>query len=117
LRKLDPTPTFEEELRDFEFEEAYAGTEPYDPDAARMRIDKIARRLALVWSIFLIYIILAQGLPRGWRVRVESHEFWIIPIFKLETAEFVAVVTTTTAAVFGFLVIVSRHLFQSNNNQ
>ena len=33
--------------------------------------------------------------------------------FDLTDAEFIAVVTTTTASVFGFLVIVARYLFRA----
>lgn len=36
----------------------------------------------------------------------------IFPKFHLGQGEFIAVVTTTTASVFGFLVIISRGLFK-----
>lgn len=115
LLKLDPTPTFEEEVRDFPDLAAYSGSKPFDGEAAKTRIDTIARWLAIVWSVFLSYIILAQGFRSGLLVFIPcttpERSFYLIRPFHLETAEFVAVVTTTTIAVFGFLVIVANHLF------
>lgn len=116
LLKLDRTPTYEEELRAFGSEEAYKGTKPFNEDQAKGRIDSIARWLAIVWSTFLIYIIFAQGIGTGlaleWTTEGGVAErVPIMPVFHLESADFIAVVTTTTAAVFGFLVIVTNHLF------
>jgi len=106
-RALDVTPTGDEEFRDWNDESRVSG-ENWDPDAARIRIDRLSRTLAICWSLFLAWVILAQGFDK-------DHEiFWLWPIqgsFHLETSEFIAVVTTTTATVFGFLVIVARHLF------
>lgn len=68
----------------------------------------MARALAISWSLFLAWVTLGQGFETNhyifgiWLVQGEFH---------LETSEFIAVVTTTTATVFGFLVIVTRHLF------
>lgn len=113
--QLDRTPTYEEEVRDFLSEPAYKGTKPFDEDGAKGRIDSIARRLAIVWSFFLIYLILAQGFTSGWQVDLEVRgykiSFFLVRPFHLDSADFIAVVTTTTAAVFGFLVIVTNHLF------
>lgn len=106
-RTLDDTPTGDEEFRDWNDEPLVSG-ENWDPDAARIRIDRISRTLAICWSLFLAWVILAQGFD------TDHVIFWLWPIqgsFHLETSEFIAVVTTTTATVFGFLVIVARHLF------
>lgn len=113
--KLDPTPSFEEEVRDFEDESRYLGSAPFDQEDAKRRIDRIAHRLARIWSVFLIYIILAQGLQTGLSLPVPYFNVTVplIPTFKLGSAEFVAVVTTTTVTVFGFLVIVARFLFHT----
>lgn len=110
-RRLDTTPSGNEEFRDWNNEPVVSGG--WDPDAARSRIDRIARALAICWSLFLAWIILAQGFD------TDHYVLWLWPIqgsFHLETTEFVAVVTTTTAAVFGFLVIVARHLFAGGNH-
>lgn len=60
----------------------------------------------------LIYIIFAQGVETGWRVEIGGLSIPVLPVFQLDKTEFIAVVTTTTAAVFGFLVIVARGLFK-----
>lgn len=116
LLKLDPTPTFDEEVRDFSNPKAYSGEKPFDGEAAKTRIDSIARRLAVTWTIFLAYVILGQGYRDGLQIWYQTglgewSSFYLIRPFRLETAEFVAVVTTTTLTVFGFLVIVANHLF------
>jgi hypothetical protein len=107
---LDDTPTGKEEFLDWNDQPRVSG-ENWDENAARVRIDRIARALALGWSSFLVWVILAQGYPT-------DHTFLrIVPIqgaFHLETSEFIAVVTTTTASVFGFLIIVARDLFSSS---
>ena len=116
LLKLDRTPTYEEEVRAFSSEGAYKGTDPFNEDRAKGRIDSIARWLAVVWSAFLIYVIFAQGIGTGVTIEWETEggvakRISLLPVFHLESADFIAVVTTTTAAVFGFLVIVTNHLF------
>jgi hypothetical protein len=106
-RALDDTPTGDEEFRDWNDQLLVSG-ENWDENAARIRIDRIARALALGWSSFLVWVILAQGYSSN------HHFMWLLPIhgeFHLETSEFIAVVTTTTASVFGFLIIVARDLF------
>ncbi|MBA4082414.1 MAG: hypothetical protein C0496_14275 [Erythrobacter sp.] len=58
-----------------------------------------------------MWVILAQGYP------TDHYFLWVWPIhgaFKLEPTEFIAVVTTTTASVFGFLIIVTRDLFRGS---
>lgn len=110
-RALDDTPTGDEEFRDWNNQPLVSG-ENWDANAARIRIDRIARRLALGWSLFLVWVILAQGYP------TDYFFLWFWPIhgaFHLETSEFIAVVTTTTASVFGFLIIVARDLFSGKN--
>lgn len=111
--RLDRTPSGSEEYEDWLIPESLAPT--WDPDAARLRIDTIARNLARWWSFFLIYLIIAQGNKDGVRVLIPWTErvVPIVPVFHLEPTEFIAVVTTTTASVFGFLVIVARALFKS----
>jgi hypothetical protein len=111
---LDKTPTFAEEVRDFTDEEAATGAK-YDLEQAKIRIDSIARHLAIVWSAFLAYIIVAQGASNGAQVVLvpfTDRGLNVIP-FDLAPSEFIAVVTTTTASVFGFLVIVANHLFKA----
>jgi hypothetical protein len=58
-------------------------------------------------------MILAQGLGDN------DFSLWGMSLggsFHLETSEFIAVVTTTTATVFGFLVIVARHVFNGSGD-
>lgn len=110
--RLDPTPTGDEEYRDWLDERSL--TPEWNPDAARTRVDKIARRLALVWSLFLVFIIMAQGIGEGVSVLLPFYNVRVplLPKFSLDPSEFIAVVTTTTASVFGFLIIVARYLFK-----
>lgn len=120
LRKLDPTPSFDEEVRDFVDPDAYSGIIPFDGEAAKTRIDTIARTLAIVWTGFLIYIIFAQGIKSGFVVYYQNStgswaSFYLVRPFNLETSEFIAVVTTITVSVFGFLVIVANHLFKKDD--
>lgn len=110
--QLDRTPTWAEEERDFALEDRATGARPYDKEQGRTRLDEIAHRLARFWSIFLVYIIMAQGLRTGLSFVAGDWRVWLIPPFHLDTAAFVAVVTTTTATVFGFLVLVGRWLFK-----
>lgn len=111
-RRLDITPTGGEEYDAWNFQSLLQGD--WNPDAARIRIDRISRTLAIAWSLFLGWIILAQGFDK------DKTLFWVIPIaadFKLQSGEFIAVVTTTTASVFGFLIIVARHLFSGSDSK
>jgi hypothetical protein len=114
--RLDPTPTGDEEYRDWLSEADLTPT--WNPDAARTRIDKIARRLAIFWSVFLVYMIIAQGNGDGVVLRLPwQRHIILVPHFHLQASEFIAVVTTTTASVFGFLVIVARYLFKARGGQ
>lgn len=88
---------------------------PYRVGEAKTRIDNLARRLASIWTLFLIYIVVAQGHAVGSTIRLFGVELWWLPAFHLDKAEFIAVFTTTTASVFGFLVIVANHLFGKNS--
>lgn len=108
-RRLDATPTGDEEFRDWTNESAVSGE--WNPDAARSRIDRISRRLAVSWSLFLIWMILAQGFGD---TKFNLFGADLGGSFHLESGEFIAVVTTTTATVFGFLVIVARHVFSKS---
>ena len=51
------------------------------------------------WSVTLIALIIAQGAP-------------FIP-YQLEIEEFIAVVTTTTASIFGIVYVIGRYLYGS----
>lgn len=112
--ELDKTPSGNEEYEDW-LDPQRLEPLTWNPDQARVRIDAISRRLARYWSIFLVYLIFAQGIKTGVKVQIpfSDWQFHILPVFKLEPTEFIAVVTTTTASVFGFLVIVSRALFKN----
>ena len=114
---LDRTPEGQEEYDDWLVPDNLAPT--WDPDAARLRIDTIARRLARSWSIFLVYLIVAQGNADGVRMPIPwtDRHIPLVPVFHLEPSEFIAVVTTTTASVFGFLVIVARALFKHQQQE
>jgi hypothetical protein len=90
---------------------------PYNEDDAKFRIDRLARWLAFIWTAFLMYIVLAQGNGDGTTISILGKTFQILPKFKLGSGEFIAVFTTTTAAVFGFLVIVANYLFKPPSNR
>lgn len=92
------------------------GLGPYNEDQAKTRIDRLARRLAGGWALFLVYIVIAQGNKDGMRLKVCGWDIPLLPAFELESSEFIAVFTTTTVAVFGFLVIVTNYLFNKNSN-
>lgn len=108
--QLDDSPTGEEEEAAFPDLRKARGDE-YDEDKAKVRIDRIARWLAILWTGFLWYIILAQA-TRGGFVWFLGFMVTAQQPFHLESSEFIAVVTTTTASVFGFLVIVANSLFK-----
>lgn len=110
---LDDTPTGDEEFQAWLSPEILQ--KKWDPDAARTRIDRISRRLATFWSFFLVYIIIAQGNGDGYTFPWKFLGLSWRPLmsFHLPPSEFIAVVTTTTVTVFGFLVIVANHLFKT----
>lgn len=85
---------------------------PYREGEAKTRIDRLSRQLATAWAFFLMYIVIAQGNADGTSVVIFGYQLQLLPKFHLGEAEFIAVFTTTTAAVFGFLVIVANHLFR-----
>lgn len=87
---------------------------PYREGEAKTRIDTLARRLAFFWTLFLMYIVLAQGNADGTNFHIFGYNIQILPKFNLGKEEFIAVFTTTTASVFGFLVIVANHLFKAS---
>ena len=113
---LDDTPTGEEELDAF-YDQNRAMGVPYNEDDAKFRIDRLARWLAFTWTAFLMYIVLAQGNRDGTAITFFGKTFQILPKFNLASGEFIAVFTTTTAAVFGFLVIVANYLFKHPTNR
>lgn len=93
-----------------------SGATSYDEEAAKIRLDRIAHRLAVFWSIFLVAVIMMQGIKTGLQLPfpfpiLGYQAIWVLPKFDLEGSEFIAVVTTTTATVFGFLTIVAGYLF------
>jgi preprotein translocase subunit SecG len=108
--QLDDTPTGQEEYDDFPDQRRLMGY--YDEDEAKTRIDALARRLAYVWTAFLMFIVLEQGNGDGTTATIMGKTIQILPKFKLGSSEFIAVFTTTTASVFGFLVIVANYLFK-----
>ena len=107
---LDSTPTGAEEYSDFDELPLVRG-EGYNENQARSRIDGLARWLVLSWTAFLMYIVIAQGNADGFRIKLFGVDIPLIPVFDLESSEFIAVFTTTTVSVFGFLVIVANYLF------
>ncbi|MDO8380377.1 hypothetical protein [Phenylobacterium sp.] len=70
----------------------------------RDRFSEISYGIMQAWVGFLIVLTLGQFIlrPSG---------------LGLETAEFIAVVTTTTAAVFGFGLLVGNFLFPSGGSE
>ena len=112
--KLDSTPTGEEEYRDFDDSKKARGLDDWNADHAKTRIDRIARTLAIAWTVVLVHMIYAQAAKTGLWLTIPGLEWQIqlFPQFHLGSTEFIAVVTTTTIAVFGFLVIVATHLFK-----
>ena len=116
--RLDPTPSGNEEDRDFPDQSRLLKLDsPYLEGPAKTRIDILARWLASVWTIFLMYIVIAQGNADGTTIYLCGKSFQILPKFHLESGEFIAVFTTTTISVFGFLVIVANHLFKRQNDK
>src|SRR4051812_16979805 len=108
---LDASPTGEGEAKAF-LDIRTARGDQYNEEKAKTRIDRIARWLAICWTLFLWYIILAQGHKVGFHPHVIWRYIPFQPTFHLDEGEFIAVVTTTTASVFGFLVIVASYLFK-----
>lgn len=112
--RLDRTPTGEEEERAFpSFVKASGASSKHHLDPARTRIDKLSRRLALGWTAFLMYIVVAQGNADGVAIRMSGYYIPLVPHFHLKPSEFITVVTTTTASVFIFLTIIARSLFNA----
>lgn len=107
--ELDASPSGEQEA--IAFLDIKTARGDYDEEKAKIRIDAIARGLAISWTVFLWYIILAQGHKVGWHPHIYRY-IPLLPTFHLAEGEFIAVVTTTTASVFGFLVIVANYLFR-----
>lgn len=114
--RLDDSPSGEEEEQDFPDQRRAMGV-PYDEDDAKHRIDSLARNLARVWTVFLMYIVIAQGVKTGISFSFFGREIHLVPKFDLETGEFIAVFTTTTASVFAFLLIVANYLFNRSSSE
>ncbi|WP_292285894.1 hypothetical protein [Marivita sp.] len=105
---IDDTPEGLEEAWHFEHPNAYVGHEDtrnalenhdYQRDIEGKRDFRVfATRVGGWWAFMLGVIIFAQGLP--------------IP-FQLTPEEFIAVVTTTTASIFGITFVVGRYLYGS----
>lgn len=110
ILQIDDTPTGREEDESFlEPTGAKArGEGSYDESNARTRIDGLARWLVVAWALFLMTLTWAQGAEDGlfiFGLQVASKMNLAVP-------EFIAVVTTTTASVLAFLVIVTNYLFK-----
>lgn len=69
-----------------------------DMDERKLYADR-AFAITLVWVFFLVGITVAQ---------------FFKGVFGLSDAQFVTVVTTTTASVFGFMFLVGRYLHRQN---
>lgn len=105
---IDDTPEGIEEAWHFEHPSAYLSHEDtrnalenhdYQRDIEGKREFRIfATRVGGWWAFMLIILIFAQGSP--------------IP-FRLSPEEFIAVVTTTTASIFGITFVVGRYLYGS----
>jgi hypothetical protein len=64
----------------------------------KKKFAKFSYLVAIPWGILLILSVIGQGWQGGW---------------KLDTSEFIAVVTTTTGSVFGFAYVLGRYLYGS----
>ncbi|MGR3410364.1 MAG: hypothetical protein ACU0DH_08105 [Paracoccus sp. (in: a-proteobacteria)] len=104
---IDETPTGEEERTLFLHPELLTSTKDtrdileradYQSDILGKRdFSKFVLRVGSWWSLTLIAVVLCQGFG----------------IFALKAEEFIAVVTTTTASVFGLAYVIGRYLFGS----
>jgi len=101
---LSPNPTGEAERQNFFKSEREKQRELLNLSLAqdieeRKRYARSAYKMTRIWVWFLIGISVLQLGARIWRGG------------GLETAEFIAVITTTTGSVFGFWWLVGRYLF------
>ncbi|MEZ5823959.1 MAG: hypothetical protein R3C97_04235 [Geminicoccaceae bacterium] len=109
---LDDTPRSIEELHHFENPELLLSSQDtrnvlenfdYRQDIIQKSwFSKFSYAISLPWCALLIFVIAAQGYEGGWGV---------------ESAEFIAIVTTTTASVFGFAYVLGRYLYGSKAYQ
>lgn len=105
--ELDRTPTGKEEFDFFSSEEERGRKLRNDSEEQdmghRAKFAEHAYKITEAWVGFLILISIGQ--------------FACKPIgLGLGTTEFVTVVTTTTASVFGFWLLVGRYLFHRSGN-
>jgi len=104
---IDKTPTGQEEQALFSRPELltsvkdtrdFLETADYRGDiVGKSRFQAFALRIGKWWALMLIAVIFLQG----------------VNVLTLEPEEFIAVVTTTTASIFGIVYVVGRYLFGS----
>ena len=103
---LDSSPTGEEEERNLFLNPVNNPTDLNDV-MMRERMQDMDERIifadrafliAILWVIFLICLPILQSVLSFWK-------------FGLTDAQFITVITTTTASVFGFWYLVGRYLF------
>lgn len=110
---LDPTPTGQEE-EEFLFETPiHEQTDLNDKLDRAERIQDMSERkkfsdrafaITVIWVMFLILLPFVQMIFSIWGVG-------------LTDSQFITVVTSTTAAVFGFWMLVGRYLFPDRSNR
>ena len=103
---LDPSPTAEEEERNL-FDNPVHNPKDLNEVILRERVQDMDQRIifadrafvvTLVWIVFLVTFPFAQMVATLYGVA-------------LSDAAFIAVITTTTASVFGYWLLVGRYLF------
>jgi cytosine/uracil/thiamine/allantoin permease len=100
---VDPNPTPEqEEKTDFSDPETHrkhlSNIQIAQNIEERKKYGRYSYILAILWTVFIIIVISAQFIARLFGSGLHSEEF-------------IAVVTTTTASVFGFWYLGGRYLF------
>jgi hypothetical protein len=105
---LSSNPTGEAELQNIfqseqEKQRALANQSLAQDINERKRYARRSYKITKIWVWFLIGISMLQFVAKVWLGR------------GLETAEFIAVITSTTASVFGFWLLVGRYLFPGSS--
>jgi hypothetical protein len=100
---VDQNPTPEKEAKtDFSDHESHrrllSNIQIAQNIGERKKYGRYSLILAISWLIFLIMVVIAQFAARLYGAGLHPEEF-------------IAVVTTTTASVFGFWYLVGRYLF------
>lgn len=107
VAKIPDEPTPESEAKEsFSSDEAkrraLANRSDEQDIEQRKKYADSAYKITTIWTSFLIGISILQLLSRLWDKG-------------LKEAEFIAVLTTTTASVFGFWYLVGRYLFKGSD--